>query len=153
MSNFCSLFGVTEKYLSSFNSICWLQDADCLISFQAVQSGLLKILSKMGISLLSRYVIQFLIVLLAMFFTPSVLYIILSVYNYDFPSMISLLLFKLTETSSFHFLVLSYCGAQIFEIYGLGREVVDLAFCGSVSSIGGLTLDEVRNITKWSNWP
>lgn len=37
----------------------------------------------------------------------------------------------------------SYCGAQIFEIYGLGQEVVDLAFCGSVSKIGGLTLDEV----------
>lgn len=37
----------------------------------------------------------------------------------------------------------SYCGAQIFEIYGLGKEVVDVAFCGSKSSIGGLTLDEV----------
>lgn len=37
----------------------------------------------------------------------------------------------------------SYCGAQIFEIYGLGQEVVDLAFCGSVSKIGGLTLNEV----------
>lgn len=61
---------------------------------KAVQSGLLKILSKMGISLLS-----------------------------------------------------SYCGAQIFEIYGLGREVVDLAFCGSVSSIGGLTLDELARET------
>jgi glutamate synthase (ferredoxin) len=40
----------------------------------------------------------------------------------------------------------SYCGAQIFEIYGLGQEVVDLAFCGSVSKIGGLTLDEVVKI-------
>jgi glutamate synthase (ferredoxin) len=60
---------------------------------KAVKSGLLKILSKMGISLLS-----------------------------------------------------SYCGAQIFEIYGLGQEVVDLAFCGSVSKIGGLTLDEVIHI-------
>lgn len=37
----------------------------------------------------------------------------------------------------------SYCGAQIFEIYGLGREIVDLAFTGSVSTIGGLSLDEV----------
>lgn len=37
----------------------------------------------------------------------------------------------------------SYCGAQIFEIYGLGKEVVDISFCGSKSSIGGLTLDEV----------
>ncbi|KAE9465846.1 hypothetical protein C3L33_02240, partial [Rhododendron williamsianum] len=62
---------------------------------KAVKSGLLKILSKMGISLLS-----------------------------------------------------SYCGAQIFEIYGLGKEIVDLAFCGSVSSIGGLTLDEVRDINQ-----
>lgn len=57
---------------------------------KAVKSGLLKILSKMGISLLS-----------------------------------------------------SYCGAQIFEIYGLSQEVVDIAFCGSVSKIGGLTLDEL----------
>lgn len=42
----------------------------------------------------------------------------------------------------------SYCGAQIFEIYGLGKEVVDLAFCGSVSKIGGVTFDEVRNTLK-----
>lgn len=61
---------------------------------KAVKSGLLKILSKMGISLLS-----------------------------------------------------SYCGAQIFEIYGLGNEIVDLAFCGSVSKIGGLTLDELARET------
>ncbi|KAA8517983.1 hypothetical protein F0562_015457 [Nyssa sinensis] len=61
---------------------------------KAVKSGLLKILSKMGISLLS-----------------------------------------------------SYCGAQIFEIYGLGKELVDLAFCGSVSSIGGLTFDELARET------
>ncbi|XP_031473847.1 ferredoxin-dependent glutamate synthase, chloroplastic isoform X1 [Nymphaea colorata] len=61
---------------------------------KAVKSGLLKILSKMGISLLS-----------------------------------------------------SYCGAQIFEIYGLGHDVVDLAFCGSVSKVGGLTVDEVARET------
>ncbi|KAK1295204.1 hypothetical protein QJS10_CPA16g01043 [Acorus calamus] len=61
---------------------------------KAVKSGLLKILSKMGISLLS-----------------------------------------------------SYCGAQIFEIYGLGNEIVDLAFCGSVSKIGGLSLDELARET------
>lgn len=61
---------------------------------KAVNAGLLKILSKMGISLLS-----------------------------------------------------SYCGAQIFEIYGLGKDVVDIAFCGSVSSIGGLTLDELARET------
>ena len=41
------------------------------------------------------------------------------------------------------FSVFSYCGAQIFEIYGLGKEVVDLSFCGSVSNIGGATFDEV----------
>ncbi|XP_078442782.1 ferredoxin-dependent glutamate synthase, chloroplastic-like isoform X2 [Wolffia australiana] len=61
---------------------------------KAVKSGLLKILSKMGISLLS-----------------------------------------------------SYCGAQIFEIYGLGQDVVDYAFCGSVSKIGGLNLDELARET------
>ncbi|KAL6199635.1 hypothetical protein ACLB2K_029418 [Fragaria x ananassa] len=61
---------------------------------KAVRAGLLKILSKMGISLLS-----------------------------------------------------SYCGAQIFEIYGLGKGVVDLAFCGSISSIGGLTFDELARET------
>lgn len=61
---------------------------------KAVKAGLLKILSKMGISLLS-----------------------------------------------------SYCGAQIFEIYGLGKEVVDLAFCGSISSVGGLTFDELARET------
>lgn len=38
----------------------------------------------------------------------------------------------------------SYCGAQIFEIYGLGKEVVEFSFRGSASRIGGLTLDEVR---------
>ncbi|CAJ2671646.1 unnamed protein product [Trifolium pratense] len=61
---------------------------------KAVKAGLLKILSKMGISLLS-----------------------------------------------------SYCGAQIFEIYGLGKEVVDVAFTGSVSKIGGLTFDELARET------
>ncbi|ESW34093.1 hypothetical protein PHAVU_001G123900 [Phaseolus vulgaris] len=61
---------------------------------KAVKAGLLKILSKMGISLLS-----------------------------------------------------SYCGAQIFEVYGLGKEVVDVAFRGSVSKIGGLTFDEVARET------
>ena len=38
----------------------------------------------------------------------------------------------------------SYHGAQIFEIYGLGEEVVDTAFRGSTSRIGGLTMNEVR---------
>ena len=61
---------------------------------KAVKAGLLKILSKMGISLLS-----------------------------------------------------SYCGAQIFEIYGLGKDVVDIGFRGSKSGIGGLTLDELARET------
>ncbi|KAI4386564.1 hypothetical protein MLD38_004487 [Melastoma candidum] len=61
---------------------------------KAVKSGLMKILSKMGISLLS-----------------------------------------------------SYCGAQIFEIYGLGKDIVDLGFRGSVSAIGGLTLNELARET------
>ncbi|CAN8284734.1 unnamed protein product [Cochlearia groenlandica] len=65
---------------------------------KAVNTGLLKVLSKMGISLFS-----------------------------------------------------SYCGAQIFEIYGLGKEVVDFSFCGSASRIGGLTLDELarETLTFW----
>ena len=45
----------------------------------------------------------------------------------------------------------SYCGAQIFEIYGLGKDVVDIAFCGSVSKVGGLTLDEVY-VCKFFVW-
>mmetsp|Transcript_13331 Transcript_13331/g.42296 ORF Transcript_13331/g.42296 Transcript_13331/m.42296 type:complete len:1633 (+) Transcript_13331:103-5001(+) len=66
---------------------------------KSLNAGLLKILSKMGISLLS-----------------------------------------------------SYHGAQIFEIYGLGPEVVDTGFRGSVSRIGGLNLDDVsREVeAKWA---
>lgn len=37
----------------------------------------------------------------------------------------------------------SYHGAQIFEILGINREVVDTYFCGAVSRIGGLGLDEI----------
>ncbi len=37
----------------------------------------------------------------------------------------------------------SYHGAQIFEILGIDKEVVDTYFCGSVSRIGGLTLDDI----------
>jgi glutamate synthase (ferredoxin) len=37
-----------------------------------------------------------------------------------------------------------YHGAQIFEIYGLGKEVVDAAFFGSVSRVGGLTLADLQ---------
>nr|YP_009397185.1 glutamate synthase [Thuretia quercifolia]ARW66371.1 glutamate synthase [Thuretia quercifolia] len=56
----------------------------------AIEKGLLKILSKMGISLLS-----------------------------------------------------SYHGAQIFEILGLGCDVVDLAFLGTTSRLGGINLEEL----------
>lgn len=37
----------------------------------------------------------------------------------------------------------SYHGAQIFEILGINKEVVDRYFCGSVSRIEGLGLDEI----------
>ena len=58
---------------------------------KALEKGLLKILSKMGISLLS-----------------------------------------------------CYHGAQIFEAYGLGPDVVDAAFKGSVSRIGGMALADLQ---------
>ena len=58
---------------------------------KALEKGVLKILSKMGISLLS-----------------------------------------------------CYHGAQIFEIYGLGKEVVDFAFKGSVSRIGGMSIGDLQ---------
>ena len=57
---------------------------------KAVEAGLLKILSKMGISLLS-----------------------------------------------------SYHGAQIFEALGLGKELIDLAFAGTTSRLGGLKVADV----------
>jgi glutamate synthase (ferredoxin) len=37
----------------------------------------------------------------------------------------------------------SYCGAQIFEALGLGAEVVDRAFTGAVSTIGGIGFAEI----------
>jgi len=37
----------------------------------------------------------------------------------------------------------SYHGAQIFEALGISKEVVDLYFTGTVSRIGGLTLDDI----------
>jgi glutamate synthase (ferredoxin) len=61
---------------------------------KAVEDGLLKILSKMGISLLS-----------------------------------------------------SYQGAQIFEAIGIGRELLDIAFKGTTSRIGGLTIADVAQET------
>ena len=41
-----------------------------------------------------------------------------------------------------------YHGAQIFEIYGLDRDVVDLAFTGSVSRIGGMNLGDFQRETE-----
>ena len=39
--------------------------------------------------------------------------------------------------------VASYTGAQIFEAIGLGHELVDEYFTGTVSRLGGIGLDEV----------
>jgi glutamate synthase (NADPH/NADH) large chain len=39
--------------------------------------------------------------------------------------------------------VASYTGAQIFEAIGLGKEVVDRYFTGTVSQLGGIGLDEI----------
>ncbi|KAL4447262.1 hypothetical protein ABPG77_007295 [Micractinium sp. CCAP 211/92] len=62
---------------------------------KALEKGILKILSKMGISLLS-----------------------------------------------------CYHGAQIFEVYGLGKEVIDTAFTGTVSRIGGMSLADIQRETE-----
>jgi len=78
-----------------------LSVADVQINYRkALNGGLKKILSKMGISLLS-----------------------------------------------------SYHGAQIFEVYGLGPDVIDVAMKGTVSRIGGLTLDELATEAEsfWSS--
>ncbi|WP_028296107.1 glutamate synthase large subunit [Olivibacter sitiensis] len=37
----------------------------------------------------------------------------------------------------------SYSGAQIFEVLGIHKNVVDKYFCGAVSRIGGLQLDDI----------
>ncbi|PNH05786.1 Ferredoxin-dependent glutamate synthase 1, chloroplastic [Tetrabaena socialis] len=37
-----------------------------------------------------------------------------------------------------------YHGAQIFEAYGLGKDVVDLCFRGTVSRIGGMSLADLQ---------
>ena len=33
-------------------------------------------------------------------------------------------------------------------MYGLGREVIDTAFCGSVSRIGGMSLADIQRETE-----
>ncbi len=37
----------------------------------------------------------------------------------------------------------SYCGAQIFEVLGLGHEVIDTCFAGTASPIGGIGFEEL----------
>lgn len=37
---------------------------------------------------------------------------------------------------------------QIFEAYGLGKDVVELAFRGSVSRIGGMSLSDLQRETE-----
>ncbi|HEU4647462.1 MAG TPA: glutamate synthase large subunit [Gemmatimonadales bacterium] len=37
----------------------------------------------------------------------------------------------------------SYCGAQIFEVLGLGAEVIETCFAGTVSPIGGIGFTEI----------
>ena len=44
--------------------------------------------------------------------------------------------------------VASYQGAQVFEILGLSKDVVDRFFTNTVSRIGGLTLSEIADETK-----
>jgi glutamate synthase (ferredoxin) len=39
--------------------------------------------------------------------------------------------------------ILSYCGAQIFEAIGIGREVIDRYFTGTASRIGGVGLEVI----------
>jgi glutamate synthase (NADPH/NADH) large chain len=39
--------------------------------------------------------------------------------------------------------VASYCGAQVFEAIGLGQDLVDEYFTGTVSRLGGIGLDEL----------
>ncbi len=47
----------------------------------------------------------------------------------------------------------SYQGAQIFEILGLHREVVDKYFTGTVSQIGGLKLDDIAKEALIKHYP
>ena len=50
----------------------------------------------------------------------------------------------------------SYHGAQILECYGIGPEVIDIAFKGTVSRIGGMSMDDLAAETALfaaSNFP
>jgi len=47
-------------------------------------------------------------------------------------------------------LLSSYQGAQIFEAIGLGKEIIDAAFSGTPSRIGGLTFcDVAEEVAEW----
>ena len=46
----------------------------------------------------------------------------------------------------------SYHGAQVFEILGLNQAVVDAYFCGAVTRIGGLGLDEIARETLYKHF-
>ena len=46
----------------------------------------------------------------------------------------------------------SYHGAQVFEILGLNQAVVDKYFCGAVTRIGGLGLDEIARETLYKHF-
>lgn len=46
----------------------------------------------------------------------------------------------------------SYHGAQIFEVLGIDKSVVDKYLCGAVSRIGGLTLDDIARESLAKHW-
>ena len=46
----------------------------------------------------------------------------------------------------------SYHGAQIFEVLGIDKSVVDKFFCGAVSRIGGLSLDDIAREALTKHW-
>lgn len=46
----------------------------------------------------------------------------------------------------------SYHGAQIFEVLGIDKTVVDAYFCGAVSRIGGLNLDDIAKEALAKHW-
>ncbi|MGE8429204.1 MAG: glutamate synthase large subunit, partial [Sphingobacterium sp.] len=46
----------------------------------------------------------------------------------------------------------SYHGAQIFEVLGIDKSVVDKFFCGAVSRIGGMTLDDLAKEALSKHW-
>jgi glutamate synthase (ferredoxin) len=82
----------TQKMMET-GKIASISPSEALENYRnSVEAGLLKILSKMGISLLA-----------------------------------------------------SYHGAQIFEAIGLGTDVIDVAFKGTTSRVGGLTLTDVAS--------